>query len=147
MDTPVQSELFTELRRQIELRHDAALWQLKIQDCSVLVLPAKNSETGALELYDDSQEITVVVGRIFHTHFGADFVPSFSEFAPPHTEEQIVQQILKFVDDLLADQIVIYNYFIDGRIGGGGFFYQGSSEELPDDSKCYVWSGLLEKAS
>jgi hypothetical protein len=142
-----ESALFKELRTSINLRSDADLWMLDCNDSINLTYPSKSKDTGKLTLYDDGHEITIVVGVIFHTHIGSNFVPTFTEKKYPLSDQEVAQEVLVFVDELLNDEITIYVYSVNGQVAGGGFFYGDNYDDLPENSICYKWSGLVKIAS
>ena len=102
-----------------------------------LIIPAKNQKTGELHIWLDGDEITIGVGQFFHTHFD-----TFSNFATlTEREKDASRQANQFIQDMLADKIVIY---VSEK--WAGCYPIGSNREIltkPGDKKM-VWSGTIE---
>ncbi|MDP9140467.1 MAG: hypothetical protein M3O62_06720 [Pseudomonadota bacterium] len=95
---------------------------------------------GDIEIYDDGDELTVVVGNFTHSHFG-NYDQGISE---SERDTRISQALVGFLDALFADRIEMYG----SHLGGGGTKVRdGRSRGLASralfGSKTYVWSGPL----
>ncbi len=105
------------------------------------VFPAIHPEVGDIEIYDDGDELTVVVGKCTHSHFG-----NYDQgIADVERTMRISGTVVAFLDDLFADRIEMYG----SHLGGGGTRVRdGGSRGLVSralfGSKTYVWSGPLD---
>lgn len=111
---------------------------------SLVVFPAAHPEVGAVEIYGDEDELTVVLGRFTHTHFG-NFDEGLTE---PERSERIAHDVEEFLADLFADKIELYG----SHLGGGGWRSvdekpRGFVSRLILGGKTYVWSGPVGGAT
>lgn len=99
------------------------------------ILPAKHPETGEMHVWVDRDEITIGIGGYFHTHFSTDY---FNSDDPRENEKEAAREAVKFIQDVLADKVVIC---VSARIAGS--YYRGSANPptLKPGTKEYVWSG------
>ncbi len=99
------------------------------------VFPAIHPEVGEIQIYDDGDELTVVLGNFTHGHFS-----NYDEkLSIEQKAEQIIEEILKFLEELFADQIIFWG----SHQGSGGWYKKGECSEWKKEAKEYVWSGPL----
>jgi hypothetical protein len=99
------------------------------------VFPAIHPEVGDIEIYDDGDELTVVAGNFTHGHFS-----NYDEgLSAEEKASAISDEVLGFLRDLFADQIVLWG----SHQGSGGWFKRGEYSEYKGDAQEYVWSGPL----
>jgi hypothetical protein len=100
-----------------------------------LVIEAICGEVGDLVISFENAEITVFIGDLTHCHFTPD---------SPNLLNECVLEAVDFVNDILQDRIVIWNY----PNGAGGCYEIGNEEDPMADApikdsgeKCFIWSG------
>lgn len=108
----------------------------------VVVFPAVHPEVGNVEIHDDGDELTVVVGNFTHSHF-ANYDEGIDD---AERAERVVDALVEFLNDLFADQIELYG----SREGGGGARRlsrgpRGAISRTFFGGQSYVWSGPLAK--
>jgi len=104
---------------------------------AVVVFSSANPDVGDIEIYDDGEELTVLVGKFTHTHFGNYDTTLSSQ----QRVERIAEDVVSFLEDVFADRIE----FFGSHIGAGGFrrreHPRGLLSKLIFGRKTYVWSG------
>ena len=93
---------------------------------------------GDIEIYDDGDELTAVLGNFTHCHF-SNYENGLSL---EQKAERIADDAAGFLVDLFANQIVVWG----SHQGGGGFYRVGHGQGLGKDLERYVWSGPLNSA-
>ncbi len=103
----------------------------------IVVFPAKHSDVGELEIWDDGDEATISIGEITHGHFN----PYKPELNQDEIDTEVTEMVLDFLEDMFADRILLWK----ARKGGSGGWQQlDFTEPLMEQSKdadYYVWSG------
>lgn len=98
-----------------------------------MVFPAASPEVGDIEIYDDGDELTVVLGKFTHDHFSNDDAGlSMDEKA-----DRIAENVAVFLEKLFADRVILWG---SGQ-GSGGWCYVDESGGVESYGKEYVWSG------
>ena len=97
------------------------------------VFPAIHPEVGAVEIYDDGGELTIVAGNFTHGHF-SNYDEGLSE---EQWAKQIVDDVVRFLDDLFADQIILWG----SHQASGGWYHRDKSSTRKHHTNEYVWSG------
>jgi hypothetical protein len=100
------------------------------------IFPAVHPEVGDIEIYDDGDEATLLVGSFTHGHFSN----YDHELSDAQRAEKIAEEVVSFLKALFADQIVLWG----SHEGSGGWHQRGEYSEYKKDAKEYVWSGPLE---
>jgi hypothetical protein len=103
---------------------------------SVVIAPA-HPDFGDVQIFDEGEELTLVVVRFTHDHFSGCMSQSVDE-----AEQYIVDDVIEFLERLFADQIVMWGT----HRGGGGWRIRESSAiaQIPDrNAPLFVWSGPL----
>ena len=117
---------------------DRSMKLAKAGEGPVAVFPAIHPDVGDVEIFDDGDEITVVLGRFTHTHF-ANYEEDLTE---ARREERIAEEVEEFLADLFVDRIELYG----SHLGGGGWRLvedgpRGWVSKIIFGSETYVWSG------
>jgi len=104
------------------------------------VFPAVHPDVGSIEIHDDGDELTVVVGKFTHSHFG-NYDEGISE---QERATRIGDALVGFFNDLFADRIEMYG----SQKGGGGARLRERGERgilsrAFFGPRSYVWSGPL----
>ncbi|TAG78340.1 MAG: hypothetical protein EAZ21_12950 [Betaproteobacteria bacterium] len=103
-----------------------------------LVIPAKNSEFGDIEIEQEGEELILVAGHLTHVHFAS----YDNELSPAEKYTTIVDEILEFLDAVFNDRVVFWSKH---RSGGGCYVvdadHDWSKSELEGNE--FVWSGPL----
>ena len=89
-----------------------------------------------VSIYDDGDELTVVVEDLTHGHFAEYDDNLLAE----ERERRIVDAVVEFLNDLFADQVVVWG---KANVGGGWHRVGESTWGVPSGIKEYVWSGPL----
>ncbi|MBI3547093.1 MAG: hypothetical protein HY081_10985 [Gammaproteobacteria bacterium] len=101
-----------------------------------IVFPAAHPEFGDLIIYDEGEEITIMVGNFTHFHVGHE--------TKSDAAVEITKHAIKYLDDLFADRIVLWNGLLgfglghrprDDRDKAGSTFFR----------RKFVWSGPLPR--
>ncbi len=91
--------------------------------------PATSSDFGDVEVYDDIDEVRILLGNFTHIHIGC-----YEEhLSLAEKEETIVKDTVDFLSRLFADEIECW-----GRQWGGGCGPRGSFK-----GEVFVWSGRV----
>jgi len=107
-------------------------------EACVLRIPERHPDVGGVEICDDGDELSVVVGRFTHWHT--------AQVEPNRVAEAsaaVVDEVVSFLRELFADRIIMR-----GRhFGGGGCYHVDAPPLLARIGirmRCkYVWSGPL----
>jgi hypothetical protein len=102
---------------------------------------AAHPAVGDIQIFDDGSEVTLMAGRFTHDHF-SDFDSKSAEEA----ENNIVDDVVAFLDRLFADQVVLWG----SHRGRGGWYIRGAKEvreAVRSNGPLYVWSGPLREES
>ena len=122
----------------LESRFSGGRMQSRPGEAPFAVFPALHADVGDIEIFDEGDELTVVVGKFTHSHFGNyDKETSESERAA-----RVCESLMEFLTDLFADRIEMYG----SHLGGGGTRRRdrgkrGVISNVFFGSKTYVWSG------
>lgn len=106
-----------------------------------VIFPCVHPEVGDIEIHDDGDELTVCAGNFTHGHFS-----NYNEkLSKEQKAEQIAENVITFLKDVFADQIVFWG----SHRGGGGWHQRSQSNKFirtgsfAEAKKEYVWSGPL----
>lgn len=100
----------------------------------VVIFPAIHDDIGDVEIFDEGIELTLYLGRFTHTHFSpVNYNRPVARYA-----DELVEQIVRFLDRLFADQV---EFWSRGR--AGGWHMRGTQSFAGLGAKRYVWSGPL----
>lgn len=106
-----------------------------------VVFPAACTEVGDLQIYDDGDEATVVIGNVTH-HHPNPYDPTMS---PRERAEWVTQEVVAFLRALFDDRVLLWSHN-QGK-GGGGWMqpYEGViPNEAPRGADMCVWSRRIE---
>lgn len=100
------------------------------------LFPAMHPDVGDIQIYDDGDELTLVACNFTHGHFS-----NYNEnLSPKKKAEQIVEDIVIFLEALFADRVVLYG----SPQRAGGWYGIGSDFSFwAKEEKKYFWSGPL----
>jgi hypothetical protein len=105
----------------------------------VATFPAAHPAVGAVTIWDDGDELTVAIGDITHGHFS-----SYEEgLAAGQRAEQIVSDVIAFLEGLFADRVLLWK----SPGGGGGWRILESAEgisSLDAGDLTFTWSGPVK---
>ena len=105
---------------------------------AIAVFPAKHPEVGSIEIFEDGNELTLVVGKFSHGHFG-NFEKSLSE---ADRAFQISSDVVSFLTDIFTDRIEFWG----SHSGAGGWRQRGARGKVAAfvfGSATHVWSGPI----
>ena len=125
---------------KLHARFPGRPWKIGGAGGPLASVSAPHPEVGDLELYDEGDEIAVVIGKFTHDHFGNyDGALSVAD-----REERIAEDVAAFLEQLFADRI---EFFRRGSRGGYRLRSKGPRgivSKFLFGSRTYVWSGPLE---
>jgi hypothetical protein len=103
-----------------------------------IVLPGSSDAVGDISIIAGSKELTVCIGNITHCHF-ENYLPDISE---PERSNAIVDDVIEFLDSLLADRVLIWR---SGQGGGLRVLDEGETPDVRSDAgtQFYLWSGPI----
>jgi hypothetical protein len=111
-------------------------------DRLTVTIPARDVEVGAITVCLDGDEITVVIGELHHCHFDgySSEVPSDEQW-----EQRAAENAAHFIQDVLADHVMLRVEFKNGRCLGSQSWYPDTSDggrllAGADEVREYVWS-------
>ena len=102
----------------------------------VAIFPAIHPDVGDVKIHDDGDELTLIAGNFTHGHFSN----YDSSLMKAEKEQEIVEQILEFLERLFDDQIVMFG----SHRGRGGWYDRGEAAMNDANEPAYVWSGPLK---
>ncbi len=93
-------------------------------------------DVGAIEIYDEDDELTVKIGRFTHTHFSPY---NYTGFSDDELIVELVEGTISFLRDIFSDNIVMWG----SHKSSGGTFQVGATPNVPVEPRgpLYVWSG------
>lgn len=97
-----------------------------------ITFPAKHAEVGDIQIYDDGDEITLVVGKFTHGHFS-----NYDDIPEGEKERIIAEDVADFLEKLFTDQVVLWG----SHQGGGGWRVLEADTPKKAGRNEYVWSG------
>jgi hypothetical protein len=100
----------------------------------IAVFTAAHPDVGDVQVFDDGSEVILVAGNFTHGHF-SDFDLKSSDEA----ENNIVDDVIAFLDRLFADQVVLWG----SHCGSGGWHNRDQKRSEFAKGPLYVWSGPL----
>jgi hypothetical protein len=147
-----------------ELHRFSFQWTFQVVGSSgpCVRLSAEHPAIGDLVIWVENNEITVEVGRIYHTHFNrndsyclhnGEYVPFFDVGEHPLEEQakDIAQRTSDFIWDVLSDLILFEMRWEGNRIASvsARWVFDGMPPPpklLPEDNlrKRFLWSGPCE---
>lgn len=103
----------------------------------VVTVPPDHPEIGAIEIYDEEDELTVVIGRFTHNHFGAY---NYTGYSDDELVVELVEDVISFLRDIFSDNVIFWGAH---RSSGGTYHRAGGPTESPIEpwGPRYVWSG------
>ena len=104
----------------------------------VATFPAAHADVGDVKIYDDDVELMVDVGNLTHGHFS----PRNYEAPQTEREEELIERVMAFLEEVFADQIEFWRSDI-----AGGWHARGRGEPMGPNARRYTWSGPLGAAS
>jgi hypothetical protein len=101
----------------------------------IATFPAVHQEVGDLIICDDDCEATIYVGNIIHVHFDP-----CSDISQNEIDVTVTEDVLKFLEELFTDKILLYKSCDDGVSGWQGGF-AGKVSSIKSNVSYFVWSG------
>jgi hypothetical protein len=83
---------------------------------AIAVFPAAHPEVGDVSIWDDGDEVIVVIGEITHGHFGA----YEEDLSQEQVHQAVSENVVTFLEDLFADKVVLWH---TRRGGASGWYY------------------------
>lgn len=105
-------------------------------DGAIGSFPGMHPNVAALILYDDGDEVTVVVDPITHSH-----VEPFKVGTQAELERSVASEVVSFLDKVFANEVVFWGSINES----GGWYVRGEVPLNPGEitNARYVWSGPL----
>lgn len=101
-----------------------------------ITIENQHSHIGNIDFEADGEEIIIYIGNFTHWHAGCYDETLNKE----QKQKQVVNEVLDFLSDMLADKIVMWG----SHETGGGFYYDENEQDVPlnpEEVDKYVWSG------
>ena len=110
-----------------------------------IAIPARAAEVGPLEVMVDDEEATIYLGAHTHTHISPWSYGD--ETTDPRTA--VTEATIDYVADVLADRVVIWSHYVDGRQVSGGAYRRDLEGPTwrPPSAAGYLWSGVRHLAA
>ena len=115
----------------------------RIGESPVVVFPAKHRDVGDVQIWDDSDEVTLGVGDITHGHFN----PYDRTLSQDEIDRKVTQVVTEFLHALFSDRVLLWKSR-SGHTGGWARLDLGEEDDEHDvishiekDAVCFVWSG------
>ena len=107
----------------------------------VVTVPPDHPEVGAIEIYDEDDELTVYVGRFTHSHFSPY---NYTGFSHDELVIELVEDTVSFLSDIFSDKIVFWG----AHNSSGGTYRVGDASKSPIEpwGPRFVWSGAYHGA-
>jgi hypothetical protein len=101
--------------------------------------PGAHPEVGDLLIDDDGDELTITVGELTHGHFA----PKDYRLPSQEKEENLIERVTEFLDQVFADQI---EFWIHEKAGG---WHVRGGKPIGDwpNRRRFVWSGPITRSS
>jgi hypothetical protein len=111
----------------------------------ILRIPAEAPEVGDLEVFDDTFELTVSVGRWWHRHFG-DFYDE--TLALRQRNERDAAWAIEWILSVLSERTHLGVQFCEGRLLASGDWYCDEEPRVrllskADEYREFSWTGQL----
>ena len=135
------NQSLTALLRPMLVRHfDVNSLKVPTGDSPIADFPEKHSDVGSVRLYDEGDEVTLVLGKFTHVHFSWDD----QRLTHDQRASKIASDVLEFLDNLFADKVELYG----GNFTGGGCRGRTGTRRawlsrLFFGRKSFVWSGPI----
>lgn len=125
---------------KLQNRFPERRFELYPEESRFLVYPCEHPDVGDLEIFDDGNEVTVLIGRFTHAHFDCyDKGVSESEKVT-----RICDDVVDFLEELFADRLELYG---SHSRGGGCRAIRGKKRGVLSRAlfgrDSFVWSGPL----
>jgi hypothetical protein len=117
------------------------LCQESFTDRLQLTIPAKAPSVGDLRISGDGSELTVYLGEHTHSHFA---LYMFADLPRSEAISGVVSQTLKYLSDVVSDQVVVWSHVVNGRVVAGGSYGRSSGPgplKVRPEADAYLWSG------
>jgi hypothetical protein len=108
----------------------------------VAVFPPACAEVGEVKIYDDGDEVTVVIENVTHHHTN----PYDSEMTPNERAQWVAHEVVEFLQALFGDRVFLWSRQ-QGKGGGGWKQPYGGviPDDVPQDADMFVWSRRVER--
>jgi hypothetical protein len=109
----------------------------------IMRIPAKASEVGDVVVHIDSDQLTVCVGHIDHTHFEVYCARGATEH---ERQREMAEDAVKWIEDVLAERVRFRLQFEAGRLVAGGSWCVEHDDggrwlKRADEIREYTWGG------
>lgn len=98
-----------------------------------ITFPAKHSQVGDIQIFDDGDEITLVAGHFTHGHFS-----NYEDIADIEKAKKISEDVADFLNKVFSDQVVFWG---SHKHGGGWRTLDSVNTYQRKHPEEYVWSG------
>ena len=110
-------------------------------------IPAKHADVGDVMIYDDGDEATVAIGKIFHDHFN----PYDESLSTAQRDQFVTKAVVDFLNDFFADRILLWVSKSGQSAGLISLNGPPKPEDLSDvkqyaagEALVYLWSGPVD---
>lgn len=135
--------LFTHFLKEFQIRLPDVEFLNGSSPDPVLTIPAKNLETGSIQVWDDGDELTIGIGKHFHCHYDLNGF-TFDEISQEEAEKKCIDSAIDFIVEFLADEAILYVRFTNNKPSESGVVSYKNLNSIHSNAKKYVWSGILD---
>lgn len=148
------ASLLEQFEERWNARHESGGFIIDPENDKILVMTPMSEEVGPLRVHDDVEELTVEIGRIFHSHF------SWYSYSTDEKSEGLslaINAAIDFVERVTQDQYIFEVQYSKDEIVSVTCFleneYDGEDSETlapfkpPSpitSAKKYRWSGPID---
>ena len=122
--------LYEAMKIEIE-KHFPSLRFTIDDDKKSISIPSNHEDVGSIEIQDDIDELTIIVGEFTHWHS----IPYNEKTDDAELVGEIVTDVIEYLHDMFSDKIFMWGSATKG--GGSRLIEEG----FKANRKGYVWSG------
>ncbi len=126
--------LYQAMKKELQSRFPFIEYTID-DDKKLITIPNQNKLIGNLDIQDDSDELTIFIGKFTHWHCGYYDKNSNNK----NQINETISEMSEFLSDLFNDRIFLWG----SEICGGGFKY--IDENFTTKAQGYVWSGRYKQ--
>lgn len=121
-----------------ELKREFAGWEIEFAapPQPIATFPAAQPAVGRVLIYDDGDEVTVLIENVTHSHFN----PYDESLSEAERDKMVTEDVVDFLKALFSDQVLLHSS-PDNRSGGWTRLdIEGGPVELSKSFRYFLWS-------
>lgn len=120
-------EMFShEFYNEFKAAFPLLIFEYDLSKNYIIRIPAVNAEFGDIKIVNDFNEITVLLGEYFHTHF--ERASYEDDIFDSTVRKQIITDTISFISDVLSDKVVLRVEKRGNRLLSSSIVYLGETE-------------------